>query len=145
MRGAPGEKLTLECRLNGGPTAPGEARIAIDNAAADLTEDLYERVRLLVSELVTNSVRHTGLGPGDEGQIVLRLSATPRRIRVEVSDPGGAEGRPRLLPAPGPDGGWGLFLVDQLADRWGASEHGGNTVWFEIDRFGEPRMTGDAF
>ncbi|MGH2706489.1 MAG: ATP-binding protein [Actinomycetota bacterium] len=143
MRGAPGEKLTLECWLNGGPTAPGEARVAIDNAAGDFTQDVYERVRLLVSELVTNSVRHTGIGPGVEGQIVLRLSATPDRVRVEVSDPGGS-GRPRMTPSPGADGGWGLLLVDQLSDRWGASQYRGTTVWFEIDRFGEPRLTGDV-
>ena len=90
---------------------------------------LADDVALLVSELVTNSVRHAGARSGEP--IGLHVAAWPRRVRVEVSDPGG--GFAPREPRPRADGasGWGLYLVDRLADRWGAAD---GTVWFEMSR-----------
>ena len=81
--------------------------------------------RLLVSELVTNAFRH-GMPP-----ISLTTELHRGFLRVEVADAGG--GRPRRRAEPGPDGGWGLLLVEQASDRWGVAD-GSMRVWFEIDR-----------
>ncbi|MDQ3991246.1 MAG: ATP-binding protein, partial [Actinomycetota bacterium] len=91
-----------------------------------------EDVRLLVSELVTNSFRHGGLGAGDHIELSIRVS--PDHIRVEVADPG--RGFQPRRPEPSADlrSGWGLFLVDQLSRRWGVRNDGATRVWSEIDR-----------
>lgn len=81
------------------------------------------RLELVVSELFTNAVVH-GRGP-----IQARLSVERDCVRVEIIDHGG--GQPRLRPPTEP-GGWGLRLVDQLADAWGSDVGDGRTlVWAE--------------
>ena len=58
------------------------------------------------------------------------------RVRVEVTDHGpGFEARARD-PSTQHESGWGLYLVDQLSDRWGVSRTDGTAAWFEIDRVG---------
>ena len=90
-------------------------------------------VRLLVTELVTNSVRHGGGGSGEP--IEIELSSSPAGVRVQVTDPGpGFRGPPLPKPNPSGEGGYGLFLVDQLSDRWGAAQGPPARVWFQIDR-----------
>jgi anti-sigma regulatory factor (Ser/Thr protein kinase) len=90
--------------------------------------------RLLVTELVGNSVRHAGLDPADI--ITLDLEMRPGTVRVEVCDPGPGFSQPSFDDQP-PLGtsGRGLYLVDALADRWGVSRtpEGQARVWFEID------------
>jgi anti-sigma regulatory factor (Ser/Thr protein kinase) len=93
---------------------------------------LFNNVRLLVSELVTNSVRHSQTGASDP--IELRLAVFADRLRVEVSDHGSGFQRRVRTPERGSGSGWGLYLVDQLADRWGVSRDETTHVWFEIDR-----------
>ena len=120
----------LEIRLPASAEAPREARHALDRLAGDLSVNLLENVRLLVSELVTNCIRHAGLDP--QGSIELRVTASESVIRVEVSDPGGG-----FEPAPVSlslysTSGWGLYLVERIADRWGVSVENGTKVWFEI-------------
>jgi signal transduction histidine kinase len=83
---------------------------------------------LLTSELVTNAVRHAG---GDAVRLVVALTGT--LLRIEVHDPGnGFE-----LKAPSDDplraSGWGLVLVEELADRWGIDHDPRTRVWFEMD------------
>ena len=104
--------------LTASTAAPSEARRAIDQLEADLGNRLTENVRLLVSELVTNSIRHSGAP--DDRPIEFVLSASFDVVRIEVVDRGTWR-----TPNPHPDGtsGWGLYLVDRLADRWGF-EHG---------------------
>ena len=76
---------------------------------------------LLISELVTNSVRHAGL----DATQPLRLSVTTgpsSPVRVAVRDPGPGFRPPKAPTDPGRDvGGWGLVLVDQLAEKWASS------------------------
>jgi anti-sigma regulatory factor (Ser/Thr protein kinase) len=92
--------------------------------------DTFGTLRLLVSELVTNSVRHGG---GEQPhEIRLAVSASRERIRVEVADAGsGFKARPRR---DGQDegSGWGLHLVETLSDRWGSERNGRVCVWFEL-------------
>jgi anti-sigma regulatory factor (Ser/Thr protein kinase) len=96
-----------------------------------LPPKIREDAALLVSELITNAVRHA-LG-GGQPEVELRIRSEPGRIRVVVSDPGGGfEPAPRL-PTAAEGSGWGLYLVDRIADRWGVLSKDRNEVWFEID------------
>jgi anti-sigma regulatory factor (Ser/Thr protein kinase) len=86
-------------------------------------------VVLLVSELVSNAVKHAA-----SNSIAVRCAVTPQCVRVEVADQG-----PGFALDPGPInpsrvGGWGLHLVDELSSRWGVADGPGSRVWFEIDR-----------
>jgi anti-sigma regulatory factor (Ser/Thr protein kinase) len=122
----------IEIEFGAGPEAAAAARNALLALGDQLDESLLGDVRLLVSELVTNSVRHSGVD--HTHRIQLRAEHAGRKVRVEVSDAGeGFEPVPRDLDRTRP-GGWGLYLVDQLADRWGVEHDGLTLVWFEIDR-----------
>ena len=100
--------------------------------ADSLPAQVYLDLSLLVSELVTNSVRHARLRPRD--LIRLRIETSDRMIRLEVSDPGGGFSADLPEPATRGPGGWGLFLTERLADRWGVDREGGwTTVWLEVD------------
>jgi anti-sigma regulatory factor (Ser/Thr protein kinase) len=124
--------VTVDVELDGSPSAAARARQALDTLSGRLAEPRLRDVRLLVSELVTNAVRHAGLVSGDRIRLQAQLSGAV--LRVEVFDPGtGFE-----LRAPQPDparaSGWGLYLVEALSDRWGIDGAGAGTrVWFELD------------
>ena len=122
----------LDLRLPPDDNAPAQARRSLERVVDSLDQDARETLRLLVSELVTNSVRHANL---DSGQwIDLCVEANPRAIRVSVSDPGVGFDTPADPPRPGAPSGWGLYLVEQMADRWGVSRDDETRVWFEIER-----------
>jgi anti-sigma regulatory factor (Ser/Thr protein kinase) len=87
---------------------------------------------LLVSELFSNSLRHSESGaPG--GTVTIAVTAGGGVIRVEVTDRSGS-GVPALRPAGGAaEGGRGLRLVAELAAQWGWRQRDGRTVtWFEL-------------
>jgi anti-sigma regulatory factor (Ser/Thr protein kinase) len=96
---------------------------------------------LLASELVTNSVLHSGSAvPG--GTVTVTVAASECGIRVEVTDRSGT-GTPVLLPAVPADGeaegNRGMRLVDTLAARWGYRRGGGlTTTWFELPALLQP-------
>jgi anti-sigma regulatory factor (Ser/Thr protein kinase) len=123
---------TLELKLAPGPKAASAARIALHDLREILPPDLLGEVRLMVSELVTNSIRHAG--PDQPGPIALRASVDEELLCVEVEDTGPGF-RPSEAPARGTEaGGWGLYIVQTLADRWGVGHEGKPArVWFEID------------
>jgi anti-sigma regulatory factor (Ser/Thr protein kinase) len=124
------ESVTAE--LTPGPRCPAEARAALSPLADSLETRVYLDLSLLVSELVTNSVRHARLRPRD--LIGLQVGFSNQVIRVEVSDPGEGFGANIPGPVPGEPGGWGLFLTERIADRWGVDREGGwTTVWLELD------------
>jgi anti-sigma regulatory factor (Ser/Thr protein kinase) len=81
--------------------------------------------------LVTNAVRHGGAANHRPLRVEFRRQAD--RIRVEVVD-SGTDFEPPAPPTSGDaSGGWGLFLVDQIAERWGVSAaRAGTCVWFEL-------------
>jgi anti-sigma regulatory factor (Ser/Thr protein kinase) len=127
--GQPGTELSV--RFDRGPSAAGAARNALLALEPRVDGSVLDDIRLLVSELVTNAVRHAG-GP-EGGEVALDVTIESARVRVEVADPGGG-----FDPAPRDDemtrpGGWGLYLVDRIADRWGVMRNRMNRVWFEID------------
>ncbi|MGZ4153800.1 MAG: ATP-binding protein [Actinomycetota bacterium] len=113
--------------------APALARAGVRSAVAGIPDRLVADLELLVTEVVTNAVRHGGRRPTDE--IVVRLWANDC-VHVEVVDSGSPFERPagpdRLAPSAS---GWGLFLLDRLTSAWGVEAEGnGKKVWFELDR-----------
>ncbi|KIZ16045.1 SpoIIE family protein phosphatase [Streptomyces natalensis] len=109
------------------PAAVAGARVQALNRLADWgLHDIAFTIEVLVSELVTNAIRY-GRPP-----VQLRLIRTSALI-CEVSD--GSSTAPHLRRARTLDeGGRGLFLVAQLAERWGSRHHAaGKTIWAEIE------------
>ena len=109
--------------------APRAAREALAAVVADLPGEHLATGRLLVSELVSNSVRH---GPRSGGaKVGIFVGVERNRLRVEVSDESTDVAELRQA---GEDGGYGLLLVDALSSRWGSSRDGNlNVTWFELD------------
>jgi anti-sigma regulatory factor (Ser/Thr protein kinase) len=113
------------------PGAPRAARAWLARIAEGLLEaGRLADLELAVSELVTNAIRH---GKGTE-KIVLAATPKAEFLCVQVTDEGpGLAPRPRAMAAD-EDGGFGLFIVEQLTRRWGVTREGRQTrVWFEFD------------
>lgn len=127
----------LECWF-GLPALHSSVRTARDTArdrfrAWKLPGDTCCDAVLLVSELTTNAVLHTG---GGHVLCGLMLTGDERRLRIELHDEGSTPvRRPEHHPGPGEESGRGLFLVQQLADDWdsaGSTRTKGNVVWAEL-------------
>jgi anti-sigma regulatory factor (Ser/Thr protein kinase) len=114
------------------PDSPAEARRALGELADHLPPRRLEDAQLLVSELVTNAIRHAGLHDGD--LITLVVEASDQALRIEVSDPGPGFAPDEPEPDPDRTSGWGLYLVRELSDRWGVETDATTRVWFELDR-----------
>jgi anti-sigma regulatory factor (Ser/Thr protein kinase) len=127
------EAEAVEIRVALDVHAPAAARAAVTGALRDrVPAAVLEHAQLLVSELATNSVRHSGAMPGDD--LVVRVEPSKATVRVEVED----SGRSAAVVARPPDlnvgGGFGLNLVHTLSERWGV-EHavaGGTRVWAQL-------------
>lgn len=128
-----GRNHDVRLELAADPQAPGEARRATAGAAPELPETVRDVVLLLVSEVVTNAVRHGCTSPDD--RIVVTVAHRGDRLRVEVEDPG--PGVPERIPGDDPlrESGWGLLMVDRFAAAWG-TETDPSRVWFELDANG---------
>jgi anti-sigma regulatory factor (Ser/Thr protein kinase) len=122
---------TVSFSVPGGKRAAGIARRSVLSARADLPHSIRHRLALLLSELVTNAVQHGGAGPHETVQV--RVASWVDKVRVEVFDPGSNSGPPSDRLDEG--GGYGLLLVDRLADGWGrgATGAGGSLAWFELE------------
>jgi transcriptional regulator with XRE-family HTH domain/anti-sigma regulatory factor (Ser/Thr protein kinase) len=108
--------------------APRAAREALAFVASDLPTSVHTVAQLLVSELVTNSVRY---GPERNGKVGVLVDVARERLRVEVTDT--AKAAPEPI-APSESGGYGLVLVVRLASRWSTErDKRGNVTWFELD------------
>jgi anti-sigma regulatory factor (Ser/Thr protein kinase) len=124
--------VRVEHELPVTPEAAAEARHALDDVSSSIPDARLRDVRLLVSELVTNAVRHANLASGD--MILLVIEVADSSLRVEVHDPGGGFVPTAPSPDPARPSGWGLYLVAELADRWGVDSDESTLVWFELDR-----------
>jgi anti-sigma regulatory factor (Ser/Thr protein kinase) len=110
---------------------PLARRLACDVAERYLDHAQFKAFELAVTEVVSNAVRH-----GAELGESIRLAITPKDgyMCVQVTDTG-----PGLVPKPGAleaddNGGFGLFIVEQLTRRWGVTREDSRTrVWFELD------------
>jgi anti-sigma regulatory factor (Ser/Thr protein kinase) len=121
----------LDVTLASRRDTPCRARTAVGGLEGSL-EGMRQPVRLLVSELVTNAVRHSGAGPS--GTVQVTLDCSDDGVRVEVTDDGQGFVPSSASRTEPPMDGFGLLLVDELADRWGVHVERGARVWFEIDR-----------
>ena len=140
QRDIPGAVLKLDLWFAVSAHAAAAVRSALDVVSEHVDGDVLDDARLLATELVTNSVRHSGIG--SESSIGLALRLTPDRLSVAVSDPGPGFKAEITEPDPDQEGGRGLFIVDCLADRWGVGDPpvspprggsgAGTTVWFEL-------------
>jgi anti-sigma regulatory factor (Ser/Thr protein kinase) len=124
--------VRLERELPVTAEAAAVARHALGNLADVLPGGRARDVRLLVSELVTNAVRHANLDDHEVIRLVVDLADSV--LRVEVHDPGGGFVPTAPAPDPARPSGWGLYLVAELADRWGVDSDDSTLVWFELDR-----------
>ncbi|HEX9481358.1 MAG TPA: ATP-binding protein [Solirubrobacteraceae bacterium] len=130
---AAGSVGSLSIELERNVRAPAIARAAVSEQllATGIDGSLGQTIVLLVSEVVSNAVRHSS-GPADAA-IGLEATVTPQAVRIAVTDAGeGFAPRPRDANRPGE--GYGLFLLEKAARTWGVEGDGGTTVWFELDR-----------
>jgi anti-sigma regulatory factor (Ser/Thr protein kinase) len=119
--------------FSGGALAVREARHAVrERLSGELPPQRLDDVELLISELATNSVRHCD---ADSGRISMEADVSARCVRMRVCDEGHGFAEPDE-PSPRADGsgGYGLVLLDRLADRWGTNHNGSFCVWFEVER-----------
>lgn len=124
-------KPVLRMPLGSDALAPSAARHALGSIRPDIGETRYRTCELLVSELVTNVVRHTGHRPSFAAAD-MRVRMYPDRVRVEVRDDGPGFSPWPQAPVPTAESGWGLQLVAELADDWGVERGAQNCVWFEL-------------
>jgi anti-sigma regulatory factor (Ser/Thr protein kinase) len=120
----------LNLTLRPDPSMVAVARQAVDRALPEVPPAVSEDVRLMVSELVTNSIRHANLA--EDEQVTMTIAAGPGTVRVEVADPGRGFDPAALRRGELEGSGWGLYLVGRLADRWGVERNDLTRVWFEI-------------
>jgi anti-sigma regulatory factor (Ser/Thr protein kinase) len=120
-----------EVELLADPASVREARGWLRAVALGLVdESKCSDLELVVTEVVTNAVRHGAPG----GVLLLAATPKPEFLCVQVTDEG-----PGLAPAPramasDENGGFGLFIVEQLTRRWGVTREDRHTrVWFEFD------------
>jgi anti-sigma regulatory factor (Ser/Thr protein kinase) len=120
----------MEVVVASGLDAPAAARAAVTAwLSPQVADQVLDDAQLLVSELVTNSVRHAQL-PSD-ARVRVSVEICDGFMRLEVEDPGDV-----AIGAVAPDrergGGFGLFLVEALAQRWGSKHEGTTCVWAEL-------------
>jgi anti-sigma regulatory factor (Ser/Thr protein kinase) len=125
-------RYQLDCDI----TAPSTAREVVEEAVAEMGARAAD-ARIIASELVANSVRHSD-APADR-PIELGVECDADFVRIEVCDAGSGYRRDvvRRRP-PDDDGGFGLLLVAELADAWGVSGNGGTCAWALLDRTKAP-------
>lgn len=117
--------------LHGDYEAASEARRLLLTRDGTVPASVRDDVLLLMTELVSNAVRHADTAA--DRPVRVELLRRRGSLRVEVVDPGTDSIPVRGQPAPDGSGGWGLFLVDRIADRWGVRRRASGTcVWFEI-------------
>jgi len=126
--------VVLACKLeiDGGRDAPGHARAAVNELLGErLDREWLFGVGVLVSEVVTNAVRHGG---ADRNRtVVVHVALAYEVLRVEVCDQGLGFTPPRNPRPRSQGGGIGLVLLDRMSSRWGVALDDGTCVWFERD------------
>jgi anti-sigma regulatory factor (Ser/Thr protein kinase) len=121
-----GTGLTLAVELARDPSCSLAARTWLEDELGDrLSAEALTSARLVVTELVTNAFRH------GRGAIELRAELTAERLRLHVVDEGEGAVPQIREEGGGPDGGWGLQIVEALTTRWGAFE-GTTHVWADL-------------
>jgi anti-sigma regulatory factor (Ser/Thr protein kinase) len=111
-------------------TAGARARRFLEPLRSRLDPWSFESLRLLVTELVNNSLKHSGRPEGDP--VVLTVEVEDKEVWAEVVDRGRGGLVKRSEPGHESESGWGLQLLDRLAHAWGFSTDGLTRVWFVL-------------
>ena len=126
----PGTAPRLDLRVSPRPGSLARVRRSLQTLA--IPPGLMDDAKLLLTELVGNSIKHAGMDAAAEIHITAEWTGT--RLRVSVHDRPRSPSPPSVAatirPAAGAESGWGLFIVDRIASRWGTDEMG---YWFELD------------
>ena len=120
--------MSVSSKLPKSPESAATARRLLDQLDGEVTPELLETARLLVTEVVTNAVRHVKR----DGPINLRIDVRDDALRIEVLDPGQGFVPRRRGPDAPLDGQWGLHFLEMLSDRWGIDSTDRTRVWFEL-------------
>jgi serine/threonine-protein kinase RsbW len=134
------ERLLLSVTLRSDRTAPARAREALRDVPelANIRDD----AALVVSELVTNAVKHSGATDAD--LIMMNIFVDAERAKIQVHDPARTERMPRLREHRSQHvDEWGLRLVDRLARKWDTELGDGRIVWADLP-FSDRRLATDA-
>ncbi|MEU9608557.1 ATP-binding protein [Streptomyces sp. NPDC048057] len=116
------------------PRSVGRARVEFRKELAGWgLAGIEEAALIVLSELLTNAVRHASTSPGRQIETRCSVAVEGGAVRIEVHDTG--DGWPHVVK-PGPEavGGRGLWLVEALADGWGVANRmgPGKCVWAEL-------------
>ena len=130
----------IDLLIASSPEAPSIARRSLGELQEFVSAEQLQHARLLVTELVTNSVLHAS--PGPEDSIRLEVGVSSEALRAEVTDSGPGFKAPSFertpgesvpsAPSPKEEGGRGLYLLERLSRRWGVCQGEFTCVWFEI-------------
>lgn len=120
-------KLEVVCD----PSAPATVRSALRRHAG--SEWIVGDLMLVASELVNNAVLHSGCDPDDVVSVEVHFDG--RVASLSVLDPGTSRRAPAAIDSDHEIGGFGLFLVEQLALRWGSErvDGRGHRVWVDLE------------
>jgi anti-sigma regulatory factor (Ser/Thr protein kinase) len=124
----PGFDPAVDATIESSPCAPSIARREVEKVRPSVDDGMLRDAQLLVSEVVTNSVKHSG----SDDPIRLRVWARRSGLKVEVADGGFGFEAAEPSVRDEAEGGRGLMILDTLADRWGTSQDGRGRVWFEL-------------
>ena len=113
-------------------SVPSIRRTIVDDLSdGEISDEVIGECEIVVSELVTNAIRHAK--PLPDGSIRVHWKVRAPRVEIEVTDGGGDD-----IPMPKPKSEWvnsgrGLRIVRSLAYEWGVSdERNGRTVWASL-------------
>lgn len=118
-------RLRLPARLDSVP----RARDFVEPLQDDLDEDTFLNLRLLISETVTNAIRH--VEAAEDADVELVVQHGDGIVRVEVLDDGPGF-KPEPVDQTDLSSGWGLRLLERVAVRWGTGDDPRSYVWFEL-------------
>ena len=129
----PGESVSVSVPHERTGVRMARHAFAVQLAAVGVPPEDREDAMLVLSELVSNSVKHAA--PLPSGQIMVRWQVTPDLLHIEITD-GGAGTRPLAsVPILSALGGRGLDIVRTVARQWGVTEDQDTvTVWAEVPR-----------
>ncbi|HWF71761.1 MAG TPA: ATP-binding protein [Solirubrobacteraceae bacterium] len=120
-----------ELRLPDDVSAPALARHTVQDLLGSLPAPLRAQLSLVASELVTNVLRHCA---ATDPAATLTVAVAPDRVTLTVADAGAGFDPENLPGSDDPAGGWGLQVLDAIADRWRVERDGRTRVICEIDR-----------
>ena len=121
----------FEVTVAAGLDAPAVARAAVtDWLAGHISGAMLTDAQLLVSELVANSVRHSGAAA--DAVLAVRAHVSADVLVLEVHDQGTNGSIRRRAPDMHAGGGFGLNIIDTLSRRWGVNRDAGTRVWVEL-------------